>query len=339
MWSAGDGSAELENSRPADGSGFANSLSWGLRPMSNPELIRDLIAIVGESNVVHKPVDLIVFEYDGLGRPRAADGRRAAPNDGRGLRRGQDGGSARRSRRGAWSGHRVERRRDCRARGHCRSAHAHDRHPGDRRGQFGWPSLSRGSSTSTSRRRRASTASTTRPILPARRRAPSAATWPKIPAVPTAWHTVSTTNHVLGMEVVLADGSLLWYGGKTREAPGYDLRGIMVGSEGTLGIVTKVVVRLLKSPEAVKTLLAVFRTGEDASSAVSGIIGAGIVPAANRDDGRDVHPGGRGVDERRLPGGGRSRVARRGGRASVKRSRRRRRRSSTCAGRTSRWRF
>ena len=89
-----------------------------------------------------------------------------------------------------------------------------------------------------------------------------------------------TTNHVLGMEVVLADGSVHWFGGKTREAPGYDLRGIMIGSEGTLGIVTKVVVRLLKAPESVKTLLAVFKTVEDASSAVSGIIGAGIVPAA-----------------------------------------------------------
>ena len=89
-----------------------------------------------------------------------------------------------------------------------------------------------------------------------------------------------TTNHVLGMEVVLADGSVHRFGGKTRESPGYDLRGIMIGSEGTLGIVTKVVVRLLKTPEAVKTLLAVFRTVEDASSAVSGIIGAGIVPAA-----------------------------------------------------------
>ena len=89
-----------------------------------------------------------------------------------------------------------------------------------------------------------------------------------------------TTNHVLGMEVVLADGSVHWFGGKTREAPGYDLRGIMIGSEGTLGIVTKVAVRLLKAPESVKTLLAVFKTVEDASSAVSGIIGAGIVPAA-----------------------------------------------------------
>ena len=89
-----------------------------------------------------------------------------------------------------------------------------------------------------------------------------------------------TTNHVLGMEVVLADGSMQWVGGRTREAPGYDLRGILVGSEGTLAIVTKVVVRLLKQPEAVKTLLAVFQDLEDASAAVSGVIGAGIVPAA-----------------------------------------------------------
>lgn len=89
-----------------------------------------------------------------------------------------------------------------------------------------------------------------------------------------------TTNYVLGMEVVLADGSVHWFGGKTREAPGYDLRGIMVGSEGTLGIVTKIVVRLLKTPESVRTLLAVFRTVDDASAAVSGIIGAGIVPSA-----------------------------------------------------------
>jgi len=89
-----------------------------------------------------------------------------------------------------------------------------------------------------------------------------------------------TTNHVLGMEVVLADGSVHWFGCRTRETAGYDLRGIVVGSEGTLAIVTKVVVRLLKRPEAVKTLLGVFETIEDASGAVSAIIGAGIVPAA-----------------------------------------------------------
>ena len=89
-----------------------------------------------------------------------------------------------------------------------------------------------------------------------------------------------TTNHVLGMEVVLADGSVHWLGGDLRESPGYDLRGIVVGSEGTLAIATKVVVRLLPEPEAVKTLLAVFEKLEQASSAVSGIIAAGIVPAA-----------------------------------------------------------
>ena len=89
-----------------------------------------------------------------------------------------------------------------------------------------------------------------------------------------------TTNHVLGMEVVLADGSVQWVGGRTREAPGHDLRGILIGSEGTLAIVTKVVVRLLKQPEAVKTLLAVFKRLEDASAAVSGVIAAGIVPPA-----------------------------------------------------------
>ena len=89
-----------------------------------------------------------------------------------------------------------------------------------------------------------------------------------------------TTNHVLGMEVVLADGSVVWMGGKTRENPGYDLRGVLIGSEGTLGVVTKVAVRLLRQPEAVKTLLAVFKHLDDASAAVSGIIAAGIVPAA-----------------------------------------------------------
>ena len=89
-----------------------------------------------------------------------------------------------------------------------------------------------------------------------------------------------TTNHVLGMEVVLADGSVRWFGGKTRETAGYDLRGITIGSEGTLAIATKIVLRLLKEPEGVKTILAVYKELDQASLAVSGIIGAGIVPAA-----------------------------------------------------------
>ncbi len=89
-----------------------------------------------------------------------------------------------------------------------------------------------------------------------------------------------TTNHVLAMEVVLADGTVVWVGGRTREVPGYDLRGILIGSEGTLAIVTKVVVRLLRIPEAVKTMLAVYKSMDQASEAVSDVIAAGIVPAA-----------------------------------------------------------
>ena len=89
-----------------------------------------------------------------------------------------------------------------------------------------------------------------------------------------------TTNHVVGMEVVLADGSITWFGGKGRDYPGNDLRGITIGSEGTLAIATKIVVRLLRIPETTKTMLVVFDDVETASSAVTGIIGAGIVPAA-----------------------------------------------------------
>lgn len=89
-----------------------------------------------------------------------------------------------------------------------------------------------------------------------------------------------TTNHVLGMEVVLADGTIAWVGGRTQESPGLDLRGILIGSEGTLAITTKIVVKLLREPEAVRTLLAVYTNLDDGSAAVSDIIGSGIVPAA-----------------------------------------------------------
>src|SRR2546426_6504028 len=89
-----------------------------------------------------------------------------------------------------------------------------------------------------------------------------------------------TTNHVLGLEVVMPDGDIVWLGGKTREAPGYDLAGVFVGSEGTFGIATKVVVRILRKPQAVKTVLAVFDHVDRASEAVSAIIARGLVPAA-----------------------------------------------------------
>ncbi len=89
-----------------------------------------------------------------------------------------------------------------------------------------------------------------------------------------------TVNHVLGLTVVLAGGEIVHLGGKSVESPGYDLTGVFVGSEGTLGIVTEVTLRLVRRPETVLTLLAAFESTDAAGAAVSGIIGAGIVPAA-----------------------------------------------------------
>ncbi|MDP9406478.1 MAG: FAD-binding protein [Actinomycetota bacterium] len=90
-----------------------------------------------------------------------------------------------------------------------------------------------------------------------------------------------TTNHVMGAEIVLPDGTMVNIGGgMAPDAPGYELLGAFVGSEGTLGIATKITLRVVRKPEAVRTLLAAFKDTEEAGGAVSGIIGAGIVPAA-----------------------------------------------------------
>src|SRR5438132_1191951 len=89
-----------------------------------------------------------------------------------------------------------------------------------------------------------------------------------------------TTNHVLGVELVLASGEVVTLGGAVEDRPGYDLVGLVVGAEGTFGIVTRATLRLVRAPEAYRTLLAVFESVEAASEAVSGIIAAGIVPAA-----------------------------------------------------------
>jgi glycolate oxidase len=90
-----------------------------------------------------------------------------------------------------------------------------------------------------------------------------------------------TTNHVTAAEVVLPDGSVAHIGGgKAPDEPGYDLLGAFVGSEGTLGIATKITLRIVRKPESVRTLLAAFEDTEQAGGAVSGIIGGGIVPAA-----------------------------------------------------------
>ena len=89
-----------------------------------------------------------------------------------------------------------------------------------------------------------------------------------------------TVNHVLGLEVVLPDASIVQLGGPVEDMPGYDLTGLFVGSEGTFGIATRVIVRLTRDPAAYRTMLAVFETVSDATRAISEIVGAGIVPAA-----------------------------------------------------------
>lgn len=88
-----------------------------------------------------------------------------------------------------------------------------------------------------------------------------------------------TTNNVLGLEVVLMDGQILRIGGKHLDAHGYDLMGILTGSEGLLGVVTEVTVRLLRKPETARALLAGFATTEGGGQCVADIIGAGIIPA------------------------------------------------------------
>ncbi len=90
----------------------------------------------------------------------------------------------------------------------------------------------------------------------------------------------TTVNHILGVELVRYDGSLVRLGGKSPERSGLDLTGVVVGSEGTLGVVTEATVRLLPLPEAVRTTLAIFASVDAASEAVSNLIGRGIVPSA-----------------------------------------------------------
>ena len=90
----------------------------------------------------------------------------------------------------------------------------------------------------------------------------------------------TTVNHVLGVEMVLAGGEVVTVGGPAPDPLGLDVRGIVVGSEGTLGIVTNVLVKLTPNAPDVRTLLCAFSSVEDAASAVSGVIAAGVVPAA-----------------------------------------------------------
>lgn len=92
-----------------------------------------------------------------------------------------------------------------------------------------------------------------------------------------------TTNHILGFEMVMPDGEIEWIGARPdggEDVEGFDLRGVIIGSEGMFGIVTQALVRLVPAPQAYKTLLGVFETVDDASQTVSDIIEAGIVPGA-----------------------------------------------------------
>ncbi|MDX2150747.1 MAG: FAD-linked oxidase C-terminal domain-containing protein [Bryobacteraceae bacterium] len=96
-------------------------------------------------------------------------------------------------------------------------------------------------------------------------------------------HTLAygvTTNHVLGLEAVLPDGSVISTGGKAPDLAGYDLTGLLTGSEGTMALVTKVVLRLMRKPEAVKTILAIYDTPDDCGSTVAEITARAITPVA-----------------------------------------------------------
>tara|TARA_B100000945_G_scaffold321465_1_gene336218 strand:+ start:5909 stop:7315 length:1407 start_codon:yes stop_codon:yes gene_type:complete len=89
-----------------------------------------------------------------------------------------------------------------------------------------------------------------------------------------------TTNHILAIEVVLPTGEITWFGEMNKESSGIDFRGLFIGSEGTFGICTKVVVKLLKQPEEVQTFLIAFNNINDAANATTSIIGSGIIPSA-----------------------------------------------------------
>lgn len=89
-----------------------------------------------------------------------------------------------------------------------------------------------------------------------------------------------TSKYVYGMEVVLADGEIINVGGNIEDGPGYDLRGLLIGSEGILGIVTGMILHIVPKPETSRTLLVIFDTLEKASQTVSDIISAGIIPGA-----------------------------------------------------------
>jgi len=96
-------------------------------------------------------------------------------------------------------------------------------------------------------------------------------------------HTLAygvTTNHVLGLELVMPDGTVVETGGKELDLPGFDLTGLLTGSEGTMALVTKIIVRLVRKPELVKTILVIYESSEDAGRSVAEITARAITPVA-----------------------------------------------------------
>src|SRR5229473_9736 len=96
-------------------------------------------------------------------------------------------------------------------------------------------------------------------------------------------HTLAygvTTNHVLGVEAVMPDGTIFQTGGKEQDLPGYDLTGLLTGSEGTMALVTKVIVKLMRQPELVKTILAIYDSADDCGQTVAEITARAITPVA-----------------------------------------------------------
>src|SRR5579871_4441365 len=89
-----------------------------------------------------------------------------------------------------------------------------------------------------------------------------------------------TTNHVLGLETVFPDGTIVHTGGNAPDQPGYDLTGLLTGSEGTMALATKITVRLMRQPELVKTLLAIYDSADDCADSVAEITARAITPAA-----------------------------------------------------------
>ena len=249
-------------------------------------LIREMQAAVGSEKVISEREQLRTYECDGLSQYRCIpDARRAA-----GVDRGGAGGGPglpprRRAVRGPRLGHGPVGRRAAGRGRRADRALAHAAGSSRSTSRTSGSSSSRASSTCTSPRRSPATATTTRPTRRASSSARSAATSPRTPAARTASSTASPRTTCSGSRSCCPTARSSTSAARRRTPRATTSLGVFVGSEGTLGIATKVTLRLVRRPEAVQTLLAAFPSTDEAGDAVSGIIAAGIVPGRDRDDG------------------------------------------------------